>query len=259
MLRWFRPLIAVVAAVSFFGFMAPSCGTETFRDDFSGSTIDTAKWRPNWLGSSDSEITKPVNGLEDDCFVPGNAIEGFDVANLQLTSGNCPNTAAGESCPSCGGTVYPWRGSMIQTADDYTFTYGYVEARIWLPGPTGQVRDWPAFWVNGFNWPNDVEMDVMEGLSGSACWHIHYGTLSAPQAQGACVPGDWRGWHTYALDWRSDHIAFIYDGTTVATLTQHVPNTPHYLAFDYSVDDDPGGSASVQADHMLIDYVFVDQ
>ena len=54
----------------------------------------------------------------------------------------------------------------------FSFTYGYMEARIWLPG-SGEIADWPAFWADGQNWPTDGENDVLEGLGGQACAHFH--------------------------------------------------------------------------------------
>ena len=41
-----------------------------FADEFSGGTLDLTKWRPNWLGPSDTSITKPVNSAEVNCYDP---------------------------------------------------------------------------------------------------------------------------------------------------------------------------------------------
>ncbi|HCU94302.1 MAG TPA: hypothetical protein DHU96_16925 [Actinobacteria bacterium] len=49
---------------------------------------------------------------------------------------------------------------MINSNGKFQFTYGFMEARIWLPG-RGRIINWPAFWADGQNWPQDGEIDVM--------------------------------------------------------------------------------------------------
>src|SRR5712691_5896294 len=46
----------------------PGDWTLTFDDEFNGHSVDLTKWRPNWLASSDTAITKPVNVHELSCY-----------------------------------------------------------------------------------------------------------------------------------------------------------------------------------------------
>ena len=81
--------------------------------------------------------------------------------------------------------TYPYASGLVESAHDFTFTYGRMEARIWLPPGSGQAHNWPAFWANGTGtWPVTGELDVMEALEGHACWHFH-STLGGP---GGCAP-----------------------------------------------------------------------
>jgi len=55
---------------------------------------------------------------------------------------------------------------MVNSNGKFNYTYGYLEARVWLSG-TGAISNWPAVWTDGQSWPADGELDVMEGLSAS--------------------------------------------------------------------------------------------
>ena len=58
----------------------------------------------------------------------------------------------------------------------FSFTYGFIEARLWLPGVPGNpgdVANWPGLWTDGKNWPEDGEIDIAEGIHGQVCAHFH--------------------------------------------------------------------------------------
>ena len=58
----------------------------------------------------------------------------------------------------------------------FSFTYGFIEARVWLPGvpgSPGEVANWPGVWADGQNWPEDGEIDIAEGIGGQVCAHLH--------------------------------------------------------------------------------------
>lgn len=133
-----------------------------FDDEFDGSSLDLSKWTPDWLGSSDTAITKPVNSSETECVVPG----ASKVANGELDI-----TATAQSC-TINSTTYPYQSGLIESNGKFNFTYGYMEARIWQPAGTGM---WPGFWSDGQNWPQDGEIDVLEGDGiGNSSYHYHY-------------------------------------------------------------------------------------
>jgi beta-glucanase (GH16 family) len=63
----------------------------------------------------------------------------------------------------------------------------------------------------------------MEGLGGTACWHVHnsaysIGPGSCPSAPSG-TSGWGGGWHTFAVDWTPGSATFYYDGKNVGTET----------------------------------------
>ena len=80
--------------------------------------------------------------------------------------------AKSSTCTTGGGTVTePYQSGIVSTDGKFPFAYGVIEARAYLPGNC-QVADWPGIWAVAQQ-PKGGELDVMEGLSGMACWHYH--------------------------------------------------------------------------------------
>jgi beta-glucanase (GH16 family) len=121
------------------------------------------------------------------------------------------------------------------TAPGYQYTYGYAEARIWVPAGQGIF---PAFWMLDSDYSDRSEIDIMETIgSDPATLQMHYhgpsGTYGAaytnPQALSA-------GWHTYALDWQPGQLRWYLDGVQRASLSRSdVPSNPHYVLFNLAV------------------------
>jgi len=138
----------------------------------------------------------------------------------------------------------------VNTDGLHEFTEGAFEARIYLPAsPDGGVANWPAFWTDGQNWPVDGEVDVMEGLSGQACYHYH----NAAGAPGGC-PNTGPGWHTFGADWEDGTVTYYYDGRDVGSTSTGGTSAPEYLVLNNAVGAAGGQS---EADDMLVDYVRV--
>ena len=64
---------------------------------------------------------------------------------------------------TCGGVTRSLASGIVNSDSTFRFTYGYAEARIWMPAGSAL---WPAWWTDGQNWPSDGEIDVVEGI-----WH----------------------------------------------------------------------------------------
>jgi beta-glucanase (GH16 family) len=109
----------------------------------------------------------------------------------------------------------------------YTFQqrYGYFESRIRFDKGDGF---WPAFWVSQTpEVTHPEELDVMEVCANSIGRYSYandardlHTTIHFPdgsqQFHDYTSAGDLSlGWHTYAMDWRSDHISFFLDGVQV--------------------------------------------
>lgn len=218
-----------------------------FGDEFEGTSLDLNKWQPNWLGPSNTAITKPVNDTEMSCYDPRQVSVGSGVLSLDL---------AQKSCTANNDITYGYSSGLINSYSHYQFTYGYIEARMWLDGTGGAPTNWPAFWANGTgNWPVTGEIDVMEGLGSGAkpiCWHFHY----SGGAPGGCVdlqPGN-TGWHVFGADWQPGSITFYYDGVEVGKTTMGVTSSPMYLIANHGISSQYGGPAKAPS-KIQVDYI----
>jgi len=114
---------------------------------------------------------------------------------------------------------------------------------------SGQVENWPAFWLDTTgSWPAGGEIDVMEGLNGSAAWHYHYlNSSGANSAIGGTLAGfSGCGTHTYAVSWTTSAITFYYDGKQAGRVTPSeigvpIASGPMYVVNDYAASSTYGG------------------
>jgi beta-glucanase (GH16 family) len=193
----------------------PGTWNLVFDDEFQGSSLNTSKWSTGWFGSG---ITRAANGAETACYDPSHVSEGNDQLDLTLT---------GQSA----GCSQPYDGAAVTTNGHFQFTYGFVEVRAWLAGNGSTVYDWPQIWLDGQNWPADGEIDLLEGLGGSACYHWH----GPPNGTGYgnCPSGSFAGgWHTFGADWEPGSVTYYYDGVNVGSVTNstsQITGDPMYL------------------------------
>jgi beta-glucanase (GH16 family) len=157
----------------------------------------------------------------------------------------------------------PFTGSVISTNPDdgrasggFQYTYGVMEAKVYVPGADGVIANWPAVWADGQSWPQDGEDDIFEGLGGEACFHFHYGTSSDPQAAGGCDAALTPGWHTFASDWQPGSVTYYYDGQDVGSITTGITDSPMYLIIDNTTSAQ-GLSGPTEMDALQVSYVRV--
>jgi Ca2+-binding RTX toxin-like protein len=216
-----------------------STWTLTFDDEF--NSLNSSHWGTNWLGAAGA-ITKPINSAEQ---------AAYDPAQVSV-SGGYLHLGTDHKTVTVGGQTYDMVGGMVQSDGHFEQTYGYYEARIFLPGTSGDINNWPAFWLDGQSWPADGELDIMEGLSGQAGYHFH----SPSGGPGATVSGDYTGWHTYGALWEPGSVTYYYDGVEVGKITTGITSSPMYMILNNGVSDSIGGPTHVPSD-MLVDYVHV--
>ncbi|MCU1490317.1 MAG: hypothetical protein JWM85_1722 [Acidimicrobiaceae bacterium] len=184
-----------------------------------------------------------MNSEEQECYSP---------SQVSVSGGNLNLSLVAQS-QTCGGVTRPNTSGLVSTNGKFSYTYGFAEARIYIPASGSGTADWPAFWGDGQSWPADGEMDIMEGLSGKACWHF----ISPAGNPGGCPTGtNFSGWHTFASDWEPGSVTYYYDGVKVGQLTSNITSAPMYLILNLAVDTKFGGPQVIPAD-MLVDYVRV--
>lgn len=206
-----------------------------FRDDFNGNKLDTARWNPSWFGNG-SNPTKPVNGQEDTCYDPNQVM----VKNGYLILAAIPRTCLGHS----------YMSGLVNTHGKFSYTTGDLKARVWLPGG-GSTVDWPGVWTDGTHWPNDGEIDVVEGLSGHDCWHVH----TTRPTVGACTSMA-GGWHIVEMMRTKTSLTFFYDGKKVGSATPSAfADSPHYLVLQLAVSK--AISPPMKPALMLVDWIQV--
>jgi beta-glucanase (GH16 family) len=175
--------------------------------------------------------------------------EPFCCSSGLVSSGGIKNVAAAEI-----DQLFDGRG--------YSFTYGYVEARIWIPSGAGIA---PRFWMLRADHTDSAEIDVMEVLGRDPnTVHMHYhgpagvfgGSYTAPSPLSD-------GWHTYALDWKPGRLVWYVDGVPRFTHTgSDVDSHAHYILFDLAIGGSEawGGAPDSNTQfptRMLIDWVRV--
>jgi hypothetical protein len=151
--------------------------TDLFCDSFSGTTLDTTKWSPNWIGG-----TGPVNGAESACYDPSHVTVHDGMLDLRITA----------TQSSCKGATRPETTGIVTTYGKFlTPTTGYrVIWKAYFPAAAnGEPANWSVVWDDGLSWPSKGESDTAEVLgngttSGSVCWHYH--GPGSGDSQGGC-------------------------------------------------------------------------
>jgi Glycosyl hydrolases family 16 len=236
--------------------VTPASGKQwnvTFSEEFNGSDYDHGKLSPcfDWnYGDCTNSFNK--------------GREHYDPAQVQVSDGtgkliaaplNPPQSSSGcyqNQCTYKSGLLSTCRPNAGDNSDYlYTFTYGYVEARMKFPGTRGFFT---AFWMLPANPSYDYrsEIDIVEILGDdpeSIFMTYHYNDRTESHAvnsstkdNGACAVKDYStDFHKFGLDWQADHVAWYIDGVKCdefwGTATE-IENGPMQIILDLMVDHD---------------------
>jgi hypothetical protein len=215
-----------------------------FDSEFNGSSLDPYQWSTGVDGALG--ITNGYDAaIEQECYDP---------AQVDISGGTLSLTAITktEYCPPYGGTE-PYTSGSITTFGHFSYTYGYTEARIWLPG-TNNIVDWPAFWELGKLYDVSAgEIDILESLDSEACATYHNSTASPSYCSTGTYTG---GWHTFAADWEPGYINFYFDGANVLSVNSGITSSPMYLVLDLALSSKITSPDTTPAT-MKVDYVRV--
>jgi beta-glucanase (GH16 family) len=195
-----------------------------FNDEFTGSSLKRSKWFTRYINSNET-----ADRLNDE------QQRYRDNGNHQLANGLLSLTARKVRSDDPAGINY--ESGMLRS--DFTFRYGYVEARVRMPGGRGV---WPAFWlasdVDGqgrIGWPPEIDIfEVVNNGVEDTLDMLHTGVI---QPQGAAPAPHlyadpsysptwtyWRapyrfndGWHTVAVEWTPEGVTTFVDGRRIVT------------------------------------------
>ena len=234
-----------------------------WNDEFTGTTLDTAKWR-QWLPGARRDAVNSPSAV---------AVSGGNLVLSTYTSGSTHYTG------------------MVSTESTYLFTYGYVEARIDYNDSPGM---WSAFWMqsptmgNPIGSPNSAgtEIDICEhrkvdgsgaSIDSSIVGNLHWdGYGASHQSTGYTSPnlGLGTGFHIYGMEWSPTQQKFYIDGVLRWTVNNAaaspVSQRSEFLILSSEVDETsttwagaiPGGgygSLAATTTNVKVDYVRVYQ
>lgn len=219
-----------------------------FQDEFSGSLVDLAKWRPNWLAGSDGATTKPPNSAELAYINPSQAT---------VSGGKLILKAEACSPVTINSVTYDFVSGLIESHSKFDATYGFFEARMQMPADVLN-RVWPAFWLDGsgLNWPYTGEIDIVEayGTDASCSYHYHYdsgGGVDGNHGGNSTVTGSTAGWHTYGAKWSPGNIKWYYDGVEVHSFSTGIVTTNMFIILNLGVKN----AAIAVPKELWVDYV----
>ncbi|MGY1696280.1 MULTISPECIES: glycoside hydrolase family 16 protein [unclassified Geodermatophilus] len=211
------------------------------------------RWHFGWYG--DGYLTHPVNSSETALYDRSLLAVHDGVARFSVRPNTEGRTDSGRTEPQLGAVINTDPG---QAHVGFSIGYGFVEARLQQPAGSAAEALWPGFWLNGYDWPANMEIDVVEGDgTDSGCsFNIHYGPVGTDVTnlngidRTRTVPGATSGMHVYGADIRPHGVTFYYDGRPVYTYSGPVPDAERYLVIGLST-----GGTVTQERTMLVDWV----
>jgi len=160
----------------------------------------------------------------------------------------------------------PFTSGMVASHDKFTQRYGWFEARLKLPRGKGL---WPAFWLlpQSKQWPPEIDIMEHKGRIPDRVWltvHERQPNTWQPKSDGK----EWSGpdftadFHTFAVDWRPDRLAWFVDGIERHQWRGNADFGAMYLILNLAIGGHWDGNADATTplpSVMEIDYVRVYQ
>ena len=217
-------IVQTEAIASTTGSYVPSGYVLAFNDEFSGTTLNRAKW-----------ATRYIYGVETTDRLKDEQQRYRDNDNHSVAGGILNLTARKVSSTDPSGINY--ESGMVRSL--WTSRYGYYEARVKMPGGVGV---WPAFWLTSdvsaegrLSWP--PEIDIFEFVNNGVedqLNMLHSGVVkTSSTATSPLLYADpafnptWtyyrapfnfnEGWHTVGAEWNATSVTMYVDGKKIYT------------------------------------------
>lgn len=193
----------------------PSGYREVFKDDFEGTTLNTAIWKPYYSTYGDGN-------QEEACLTPNNAT---------VSNGTLKIVSKREAITCPGQPTDQFSSAFLGTRENgvYFPKFARYEMRARLPHGQGL---WPAFWLRHKNGSSIAEVDVMEyfhaQVPGKTTGTIHLDNVKNVSKKTVAFenPTTNPGWHTWAVEMEPDTVdptkvkfTFSLDGSVYHTVT----------------------------------------
>jgi beta-glucanase (GH16 family) len=218
------PIVQTENVASTTGSYLPAGYALVFNDEFSGTSLNRQKWFTRYI--YDNETRDRLNDEQQ---------RYRDNSNHLVANGVLSLVARKVSSSDPAGINY--ESGMIRS--DFTFRYGYMEARVRMPGGRGV---WPAFWMTSdvsdtgtLGWPPEIDVfEVVNNGIEDTMNMLHTGVImpsgTAPAPFMYADPAFntswtyWRapfnfqdGWHTVGAEWTPSGVTTYVDGRKIVT------------------------------------------
>lgn len=198
-----------------------------WHDEFSGSTLSTSKWRienNSTFGDGNSELAC-LKSRERNVSLRGGSL---DVRAIRETR---PVVCGQQDARFPKGRAYT--SAMISTQGKTAWHTGTFEIRAKLPTGVRSQGLWPAFWLKPqAGQPGTGEIDVFEAIGSATSRDAEAGVVHQTVWSGGAGSakktatvrvhgGPDAGFHTYAVRWQENSIAWYVDGKRTFACDEH--------------------------------------
>ncbi|MGA2713151.1 MAG: glycoside hydrolase family 16 protein [Bryobacteraceae bacterium] len=203
----------------------------TFADEFSGSELDLARWAPHdpWGQARDRQLQ---------AWAPDSI--AISAGELHLIA-----TRTTESRPvRYDGKEREYASGIVTTLGTFAQLYGRFEIRCKVPAGKGLRSALSLFPLPLGPLPR-IDIFEVSGNTPSAIFFAnHWGTEQTERSFGDSFPGPdlSTAFHTIAIEWDADKIAWFLDGKETFRSVDGIPHQSMFLLLDLAVG---GGTGSI--------------
>ena len=193
----------------------------TFDDDFNGSELDLAKWAPH----------DPWGQVRD------RQLQAWTLDSIALGGGQLHLVATRT-------TEAKYFSGIVTTLGTFAQLYGRFEIRCKVPAGKGLRSALSLFPLPLGPLPRIDIFEVPGNTPSAISFANHWGTEQTKRSFGDSFPGpDFStGFHTIALEWDADKIAWFLDGKETFRSVDGIPHQSMFLLLDLTVG---GGTGSI--------------